>query len=575
MTERRVPIFRRRIGLTSNYSGGPPLTQVNGKSIQPPKRQKVKASSYFMEGGSDPLYDPITAPPESSDDEAENTRTKAATSNDDQDSDEDYNRHLTANIRTTTFGNATSLKDTRLSRPEVRPFQALGKKSYSSRIGDTGSSGLAGSKRSAEEDQPKAANELEREIDTSLQKKKKRQSMTKYGPQQKTKRQNASQSTSSATQDMTQPNSVNKSFYRAKSISPINSQSPRKSFKVKKQSSDFSDLDEPETAKPSFKAVPRHDSSPFSTPGKRGLRHANPVDELSEDDKLKSANVKPKGSRVDLLSRRRGRRPSPDPKAEELTPRPVFRVPGLEDLDSFDDSGSPGVTATPGISQDTAWDYPEIEETASTSTTICPMCHQEVERELLEKYSTDGKMSVKQQTAFCRLHKRQSAAKAGTEKGYPKIDWETMDSRCSAYRDFLQNILEGTRASHYRKILKERVDSGKNRTLLTNHDNLTPGYYGPRGLQIMTEYIMGTLSDVIRRRAVEDKLISARTYTGYVQTVLVPELAVRLIMEDMSVTEEKARDVLKESIEIGELLHEETRDVVKIDEKEENSLLEP
>ncbi|KAI0182176.1 RTC4-like domain-containing protein [Xylaria flabelliformis] len=203
------------------------------------------------------------------------------------------------------------------------------------------------------------------------------------------------------------------------------------------------------------------------------------------------------------------------------------------------------------------------------------MCHQEVERELLEKYSTDGKMSVKQQTAFCRLHKRQSAAKAGTEKGYPKIDWETMDSRCSAYQDFLQNILEGTRASHYRKILKERVGSGKNRTLLTNHDNLTPGYYGPRGLQIMTEYIMGTLSDVIRRRAVEDKLISARTYTGYVQTVLVPELAVRLIMEDMSITEERARDVLKESIEIGELLHEEARDVVKIDEKEENSWLEP
>ncbi|KAI1756581.1 RTC4-like domain-containing protein [Xylaria castorea] len=574
MTERRLPIFQRRVGLSSYYSGGPPLTQVNGETIQPPKRQKVKAAPFLMEGNSDPLYDPITAPPESSDDEAGKICTKNAASNDGYDSDEDYNRHRTANIRATTFDKATSstAKNNRLSRPETRASQACGKKSDSSRVED--SSGLVGSKRSAEEYRPKAANQLERELGNPLQKKK-RQSITKYGSQQKTKRPNASQSTSSASQDSTLPKSTKKSFRRVKSISPIKPKTPRKSFKIEKQSSD---LDEPETLKPSFKIIPRHDSSPISTPGKRSPRHMNLVDEFAEDENLKSANTKAKGlrsrTRADLLAQQRGskgRRTSPDPMAEELTQRPVFKVPGLEDIDSFDDSDSLDVTATPGISQDTAWDHPEIEEVASTSTPTCPMCHQEVECELLKKYSTDGKMSVKQQTAFCRLHKRQSAVKTGTEKGYPKINWESMDSRCSTHQDFLKTILEGTQASHYRKILKERVDSGKNRTLLTNHDNLTPGYYGPRGLQVMTEYIMGALSDVIRKRAVEDKLISARTYTGYVQTVLVPELAVRLIVEDMSVTEERAREVLKESIEIGELLHEEARDVVKIDEKEEST----
>ncbi|KAI8954826.1 RTC4-like domain-containing protein [Xylaria longipes] len=578
MTERRLPIFKRRIGLSNHYSGGPPLTQVNGKNIQPAKRQKVKLSSFRMEGDSDLLYDPITAPPESSDDEAENTRTENAGPNDSHDSDEDYDRQRTANISTTTFDKATSstANNTQLSRPETRAPQAYGGKSYSSRIDDT--SGIAGSKRSAEEDRPKAANQLKSERDIPLQKKKK-QSLMKYGSQKKTKRQNASQSTSSTSQDMTQPISAKKPFHHVKTISPIMSQSPQKSFKVERQSSDF---DEPETSKPSFKNIPQHDSSPFSTPGKRHLRHMNPVDEFAEDEKPKLANTKAKGprskTRVNLLSQQRGlkgHRPSPDPIAEELSQRPVFKIPGLEDVDSFDDSGSLDGTATPGVSQDTAWDHLDIEEIASTSTPTCPMCYQEVDRELLEKYSTDGKMSVKQQTAFCRLHRRRSAAKAGTEKGYPDIDWKTMDNRCSAHRDFLRSILEGTQASHYRKVLKEKVDSGKNRTLLTNNDNLTPGYYGPRGLQVMTEYIMGTLSDVIRRRAVKDKLISARTYTGYVQTVLVPELAVRLIMEDMSVTEERARDVLEESIEIGELLHEEARDVVKIDKKEEDTLLEP
>ncbi|KAF2965162.1 hypothetical protein GQX73_g8431 [Xylaria multiplex] len=248
-------------------------------------------------------------------------------------------------------------------------------------------------------------------------------------------------------------------------------------------------------------------------------------------------------------------------------------MPGSDDLDPFDDDVSQDATATPVESQDTSWDHLEIDEVESPTTPRCPMCYQEVDRELLEKHSTHGKMSVKQQTAFCRLHKRQSAAKAGAEKGYPDIDWDSLDSRLTSHQDFLQNILEGSQASHYREVLKERVDSGKNRTLLTSHDNLTPGYYGPRGLQIMTQFIMRTLSDVIRRRAVEDKLISARSYTGYVQTVLIPELAVRLIMEDMSINEESAREVLKESVEIGELLHEEARDVVMINEQEEDSFL--
>ncbi|KAI0486349.1 RTC4-like domain-containing protein [Xylaria cf. heliscus] len=575
MPEHRLPIFRRRVGLSSHYSGGPPLTQVNGKNIQPNKK-RVKASSFLMDGDSDPLFDPITAPPESSDDEIENTRTENAAPNDSHDSDEDYDRHRAANIRATAFDNATSstASNARLSKPGTGSSQAYGGESCSSAIDDTSS--LVGSKRSAE-GRPKAVNQLKRELDIPLQKKK-RLSLTKYGSQQKTKRPTASQSTSSS-QDIAQPNSVKRSFHRVKSISPIRSQSPRKSFKVEGQSSD---LDEPKTSRPSFKNIPLHDSSPISTPGKRRLRHMSSADELAEDEKPKAANINAKRSRikrrVDLLSKRRGlkgRKSSPDPIAEELSQRPVFKMPGLEDIDSFDDSGSPDVITTPGVSQDTAWDDLEMEEIASTSIPTCPMCHQQVDRELLEKYSTDGKMSVKQQTAFCRLHKQKSAATAGTRKGYPKIDWETIHSRCSRHQGFLQGILEGTQASYYRKVLKERVDSGKNRTLLTNHDNLTPGYYGPRGLQIMTEYIMNTFSDVIRRRAVEDKLISARTYTGYVQTVLVPELTVRLIMEDMSVAEERARNILEESIEIGELLHEEARDVVKIGEKEEDALLEP
>lgn len=584
MAERRSMVFKsRRVGLSSRFSGGPPLTQIHGKTIQSAKQQKAEASSPRMNGDSDPFYDPVMAPPESSDAEAEDIPTKQGTASDGDDSDKDYDRRRTADIRTTSFGKAASrASSTQSSKPKIRPPRALNAKPYSSRTEDTSSS--AGSKRSAEEERPRELNQLERELEASHKKKKKPSRVT-YGLQPKSRGANVSQPEYSAakdglgfsgSQDSEQDISAGNSFRRVESISPMISQSEQKSFK-KKQSADLDD--ESEGPKPKFKNLPRHSSSPFSTPTRPHPRHMSPIDEFADDTKSKP------GAQTTQKSRKRAQADQPLEREstkerepfgsvkEAMSQAPVFKMPDIDDIDSFDDSGSLDAPATPAESQDNFWDRSEIEEIGSTTTSRCPMCYQEVDRELLEKHSKDGKMSVKQQTAFCRLHKRKSAAKTGTQKGYPTIRWETLGPRFDAHKDFLKNILEGRQASHYRKILKERVESGKNRTLLTNNDNLTPGYYGPRGLRVMTEFIMGKLSDVIRRRAVEDKLISVRSYTGYVQTVLVPELTVRLIMEDMSVTEERAREVLQESVEVGELLHEEARDVIGVDEKEEDSFL--
>ncbi|KAK5630014.1 hypothetical protein RRF57_005729 [Xylaria bambusicola] len=548
---RSLVLGQRRVGLDRRFSGGAPLTKVDGREYQPTKRQKVGSSSVAMKRDTDPLYDPITAPPESSGDEAENTPKREPDINEDDDSDEEYNRRKAASIRGTTFDSKAS---------KLGAQQSYGEKSES--------------QQGAGERQPAEPNQLERELEAPRERKKKPSRIAKYGEQPKPKRTVSSQAKYSTSRDIAeysasegdaQPTSSRDSFHRVKSISPMKSQSPRKTFKTKRQ---ISDLDEPEESKPRFKQVPQHELSPFSTPRKRRM---STVDEAAESKDKMAGNCTNKGLRSGIQRKASKRdKPPPDPVSEEASQRPVFKMPGLEDLDLFDDSSSLGATTAPIESQDTSWDQLDIEETATTTIPRCPMCHQEVDRELLQKYSAHGKMSVKQQTAFCRSHKRKSAAKAGTEKGYPSIDWDALDSRLSSHKNFLQGVLEGTQVSHYRKILKERVDSGKNRTLLTSHDNLTPGYYGPKGLQVMTQFIMRTLSNVLRRRAVEDKLISARSYTGYVQTVLVPELTVRLIMEDMSVEEERARDVLEESVEIGELLHEEDRDVVMINDLEED-----
>ena len=73
---------------------------------------------------------------------------------------------------------------------------------------------------------------------------------------------------------------------------------------------------------------------------------------------------------------------------------------------------------------------------------------------------------------------------------------------------------------------------------------------------------MSRFASKLRRLAASDKLISSGGVSRYVQAVLVPELAVLLVKDDMKVDEEKAREVLRESVEIGNLLNEEEDEII-------------
>lgn len=195
-------------------------------------------------------------------------------------------------------------------------------------------------------------------------------------------------------------------------------------------------------------------------------------------------------------------------------------------------------------------------------TAQCPMCGQTVDSELLKRFTTQGRLTIRQQTKFCRSHKRKEAEEIRRCNNYPEVDWDELEARFTDHKDFVKGILEGERPSYFASLLGNKVETGKDRTLLKTDESLTPGYYGPRGLRLMTELIMHSFSDTVRKRAIEDHLVAARTYTGYVQSVLVPELAVRLIMEDMNVDEEDARKIMQETSGLGDVLYEETRDVV-------------
>jgi hypothetical protein len=240
------------------------------------------------------------------------------------------------------------------------------------------------------------------------------------------------------------------------------------------------------------------------------------------------------------------------------SPKPVFKS-FSEDAALFDFSGEEfELTAS-------ALDFPEdlvVGETEPEPTrkgsvptpTLCPWCGEEVSKDLLLGFSKGQRLNVRQQAKFCAKHKKETALDTYKARQYPAIDWDELPKRIDAHHDHILEVINGG-PSFYRSLLAGKIAAGKDRAL-KKEGNLNPGYYGPRGFNLMCEQLVVKFSETLKERAVEDRVISGRGTASFVQTVLVAELAVQLIMEDMGVPVEEARDIMEESKSIGEAVHD-------------------
>lgn len=82
-------------------------------------------------------------------------------------------------------------------------------------------------------------------------------------------------------------------------------------------------------------------------------------------------------------------------------------------------------------------------------------------------------------------------------------------------------------------------------------------------LQALTQHF----SRKIHRLASCDQIANKAGVVGYAQFVLVPELTMRLVKEDMDVCDETARQIMRESIDIGEKVNPAPNDVVPMPEE--------
>jgi len=351
--------------------------------------------------------------------------------------------------------------------------------------------------------------------------------------------------------------------------SPMSSASPLKKFKA------VDDLDSPMSTqsplKP-FKAVPDVDS-PMSTdsPLKKWKQVPSAQSPFEDDNEPHLAfRSIPTDEDTPL---KRFKHPSGSSKKEDTTidESPLTQLQVFKNYD-FDDeedlistarnmlSKHDALPATTNRTLDNNDEEDEDPFMANTQRSLCPMCDAPVDPTHLLSFGKH--MNIRAQERFCRSHNIRTAKQTWEESGYPTIDWSALDSRISTHHSFIKTLINGT-DSHFRRALTEKVDQGKDRNLFTMTTNLTPGYYGNRGLRVISENIMGRFTKLLKKRMVEDRVMSARGFTPFVQMVLVPEVVTRLIMEDLDVGEERAREVLGESVEVGELLCEEVEDVVE------------
>ena len=329
---------------------------------------------------------------------------------------------------------------------------------------------------------------------------------------------------------------------------------------------------------------PTHKSAYGKAAQRREPRSRKPGRHVGADSSPEKSFINPNkiplsdGEEPSPVSKARNSRRKKPSRAPSQSPERVFEMPRRLSLSRSPGSLSPITGASQSLllgsenedSQNLLLDKGRSRSPSSEPESIvgnepvCPMCNLPVEQSLLDDFSkTHKRMGIVQQQKFCDLHRRLSARDQWIERGYPEIDWLRLDLRISKHHDFLRDILRG-KPSHFTDVFYRTVKSGGNKTMLKTEESLTPGYYGPRGQRAISDNIIKNFSDLLHERAIEDRLIAARGDAAYLQSVLVPEVAVRLIMEDMDLDAVEARSTLVGSASIGELLNEDKEDAVSL-----------
>lgn len=175
-------------------------------------------------------------------------------------------------------------------------------------------------------------------------------------------------------------------------------------------------------------------------------------------------------------------------------------------------------------------------------------------------------------SACQRHHFETHSLPEALEKGWPQyIDFNEVPKRVESMKSVLEDIIAdadncsdnessvcddtgGPRArSIFWRELQNEIKNQGSRTAtsmkgqFSTFEKTQPGYYGELGLSIIHQ----TLYDLFPLSSFDTSLIAPLSPEEFVQLVLVPEVAVRLIMQDLHLDRNEAIKTLRESSQYG------------------------
>lgn len=275
---------------------------------------------------------------------------------------------------------------------------------------------------------------------------------------------------------------------------------------------------------------------------------------------------------------------APEPVSKPEPPKKVLKTYALSgstlsstptssgrDLDRSDGSPKSSPATTPVSNK-----IVDLEEEGQHPDT-CPHCEKKVVRSRLSNPSINlielKYMRQARQQEFCQQHSLADAKVYYEAQRFPTMNWINLKRRITKYIPRLKAILQREKPSHFLKLIDARIADMKNRKQIQrflddqgkNLDAFPPGYYGVKGIHIMAEVIAAELSHCLSGRDT-DPALKALGVGPYVSFVLVPECTTCLVMDDMAVSEEDARTIMRESSQAGMLIHPEDDIVTRQDD---------
>jgi RTC4-like domain len=186
----------------------------------------------------------------------------------------------------------------------------------------------------------------------------------------------------------------------------------------------------------------------------------------------------------------------------------------------------------------------------------CPFCRQVLAASFTEKPPTIARAKY----GYCRRHDNVTIIEEGKKQGYPsKIDFTGLRKRVLERLSVVNEVVKNPSESEYYKTLKKASGNRsvvQPMTMINVFDELQPGYYGPRGREIISDTVLKKMGDSIRKTdAIFEELRFCGGVTEFISSIVVPEIGVRLVMEDRGLKREEAVKVMRRSVPYGNIVN--------------------